>query len=158
MSQAHGKHATTDECLLITSFFFPDRFCLQANLGYTCQLTSIFRTLLANECLWALTLPRYVSTTLRFYSWMINEGTFQCRNDLGCYSFSFQQRVREASKSKVSTDSEQFFFKEKKKESEFNILQLIFLFRISTVRRHDGKDLFSTKLVGVVPFNLTTIS
>ncbi|KAK2564884.1 hypothetical protein P5673_011586 [Acropora cervicornis] len=56
------------------------RFCLQANLGYTCQLTSILRTLLANECLWVLT-----------------------------------------------------------------------LLRISTVRRHDGKDLFSTRPHGIRP-------
>ena len=58
-----------------------------------------------------------------FFGGLINEGTFECRNDLSCFSFSFQQRIRQASKRKVSTKSDQFSFKEKEKEAEFNMLR-----------------------------------
>ena len=40
MLQARGKHSKTEECLHMTSFFV-NRFCLQANRGSTCELTSI---------------------------------------------------------------------------------------------------------------------
>ena len=88
----------------------------------------------------------------------VNEGTFECRNDLSCFSFSFQQRIRQGNKRKVFTKSDQFSFKEKEKEAEFNILRLIYLSGIVWSEDTMKKDLHCTKLVGVVHFNFTPIS
>ena len=32
-----------------------------------------------------------------FCSWLVTHGRFGCRNDLSCFSFSFQHRIRQAS-------------------------------------------------------------
>jgi len=48
-------------------------------------------------------------------SWLVTRGIFRCRNDLGCFSFSFKHRIRQESERKVSTESDQFSFKEKKR-------------------------------------------
>ena len=84
-----------------------------------------FGTLLANESARG---PNFAEVRFNYssvFSWLINEGTSQCRNDLSCFSFWFQQRIRQASEHKISTVSNQFSFKDKEMEAQFNILQFI---------------------------------
>ena len=113
MLLAYGKHAAMDECLLMTSCF-ARQFCLQVDLGSTCQLTSIFGHV------WPTRVPVSLNFEVRFnyssaFSWLIKEGVIECRNDLSCFSFSFQHRIRQENERKVSTDSYQFSFKENKR-------------------------------------------
>ena len=93
--------------------FLPDRFVLEANLGSTCQLISIFGHF------WPMRVPvclNFAKVCSKFstaaWSWLVIQGIFRCRNDLGYFSFSFQDRIRLASERKVSTESDQFSFKE----------------------------------------------
>ena len=107
-----------------SGFFFPDRFLFHANLGSTCQLNSIFGHF------WPMTVPlclNFAKVCFNFsaavFLLLVTQGIFRCKNDLGCFSFSFQQRIRQASERKVSTESDQFSFKEEKREAECNILR-----------------------------------
>ena len=93
-----------------------DRFSLQANLGSTRQLTSILGHF------WPMRVPvrlNFAKVCLNFSaavcSWLVSRGIFRCRNDLGCFSFSFQHRIRQERECKVSTESDQFSFKDKKR-------------------------------------------
>ena len=60
---------------------------------------------------------------ITFCSWLVTGWRFGCRYDLSFFSSLFHQRIRQESERKVSTESDQFSFKEKNKGAEFNILQ-----------------------------------
>ena len=116
MVQEYGKHATMDECLLMTSFFARQvLFASKSRIHLPIDFN--FWTRLANESARAVGL-NFAEVRFNYslaFSWLINEGIIQCRNDLSCFFFLFQQRIKQASEHKVSTESDQFSFKEKKK-------------------------------------------
>ena len=98
------------------TYFLPDMFRLKANLGSTCILTSIFGHF------WPMRVPvrlTFAKVCVEFSpvvcSWLVTQGIFRCRNDLSCFSFSFQHSIRPASERKESTESNQFSFKENKR-------------------------------------------
>ena len=104
----------TSVCLWLN--FLPDRLCLQANIGSTCQLTSIFGHF------WPMRVPvrlNFAKVCFNFSvvvcTWLVSQGIFPCRNDLSCFSFSFQHSIRPASECKESTESNQFSFEENKR-------------------------------------------
>ena len=111
--QSYGKYAASDKCLL-SDFFFPHRFLLHVNVESTWLLTSIFGHF------WPMRVPVRLNfakvcfnISAEFCSWLGTRERFGCTNDLKCFSSSFQQRIRQESERKVSTESNQFSLKEK---------------------------------------------
>ena len=114
--QAYWWYAIPNECSFMTFSVLPDRFLLEANLGSTCQLTSIVGHSWPMRVPVCLNFAKVSSTfCVAVCSWLVAQGIFWCRNDLSCFSFSFQHRMRLASEWKVSTGSNQFCFKEKQR-------------------------------------------
>ena len=94
---------------------------------------------------------------MAFCSWLVTGWRFGCKYALSCFSFLFQQRIRQASERNVSTKSDQFSFKEKKGRRVQHLARNVF-FRKVMARIRDERQLPCADLIGVMHFDFTPIS
>ena len=140
----------TSVCLWL--HFLMDRFSLQANLGSTWQLTSILGHF------WPMRVPvrlNFAKVCLNFSaavcSWLVSRGIFRCRNDLGCFSFSFQHRIRQESEMQGIHWIRSVFLQRQKKETVQHLVTHVFWSKVMA-RRCDGRGLPAAILIGLMHF------